>query len=168
MGGIIIKYRRLSLCVTTRQSFSQLCVFNLTFALLDNLLIADTVSEIVISLTVGIAYSFFHILNDGAGYWNRTNDWSLENSNFTIKLIPQIWSGGLLCSDNKRGYLLSCYHTPHLNHNTLLMLLCQQLCVVYFEVKGEIRTHGFTALQAVALDHSATLTLYPIIDNSLS
>ena len=110
---------------------SQLCVFNLTFALLDNLLIADTVSEIVISLTVGIAYSFFHILNDGAGYWNRTNDWSLENSNFTIKLIPQIWSGGLLCSGNKRGYLLSCYHTPHIKHNTLLMQLCQQLSVVY-------------------------------------
>ena len=30
---------------------------------------------------------------DGAGYWNRTNDERLETFSFTIKLIPQIWSG---------------------------------------------------------------------------
>ena len=94
------------------------------------------------SLTVRIAYSFLHILNNktwlrsvesnhasrinsppptpclldrntGAGYWNRTNNERLETSSFTIKLIPQIWSGGLLCSDNIRGYLTSYYYTPH-------------------------------------------------------
>ena len=64
MGGFIIKHRRLPLCVTTRQSFSQFCAFNLTFALLDNLLIADAVSKMVSSLTVGIAYSFAHILKN--------------------------------------------------------------------------------------------------------
>ena len=51
---------------------------------------------------------------DGAGYWNRTNNERLETFSFTIKLIPQIWSGGLLCTDNIRGYLTSYYYTPHI------------------------------------------------------
>ena len=85
MGGLIIKYRRLPSCVTTRQLFSQLCALNLTFALLDNLLISDAVSKMVFSLTIGIAYSFSHILNND-------NWWGILGSNQSCRKAADLQS----------------------------------------------------------------------------